>query len=493
LLKRFPVYPFLFAIYPVLALGAYNIDQIAPGDMLRPLLVSLLFGAALLGVAYLLFRDWHRAALVTAFALLVFFSYGQVYAVSKGIALGGVALFRHRTLGPLWGVLLIGIVYWLGWRLKAPQAATPWLNALSALMLAYPLLTIGSSVVEGRLADKAARQASTGLSDTSQAGPDIYYIILDGYPRQDALKEETGYDNSEFIDALEARGFYVAECAQSNYAHTELSLPSSLNYDYLDHLRADTRPQLVALLKHGAVRAFLESQGYKTVAFPTGFSWTEWTDADIYPRPEYQSALPTEFENLVLGTSLLRIPLDFGKMDFASENNYDRYRQRVLSTLEHLKEIPADPAPTFTFAHLAIPHYPYVFGPNGEEVDNTAEGHKSVIGYRDQVVFVDREILKVVDAILSGSETPPVIVLQGDHGAPVQIGSRKLRMQNLNAYYLPGSEAALYPSISPVNTFRVIFDSYFGQDLPLLPDRSYYSDYVTMFDLTPIPNSCPGK
>ena len=42
----------------------------------------------------------------------------------------------------------------------------------------------------------------------------------------------------------------------------------------------------------------------------------------------------------------------------------------------------------------------------------------------------------------------------------------------LNAYYLPGDGSKkLYPSISPVNTFRVVFSHYFGADLDLLPDR----------------------
>ncbi len=49
------------------------------------------------------------------------------------------------------------------------------------------------------------------------------------------------------------------------------------------------------------------------------------------------------------------------------------------------------------------------------------------------------------------------------------------RTSNLYALRLPGhqNDGMLYPSISPVNTFRVIFDTYFGTDLPLLDDRTY--------------------
>jgi hypothetical protein len=31
----------------------------------------------------------------------------------------------------------------------------------------------------------------------------------------------------------------------------------------------------------------------------------------------------------------------------------------------------------------------------------------------------------------------------------------------------------LYPSISPVNSFRVLFNLYFGANFPLLPDRHF--------------------
>lgn len=51
-------------------------------------------------------------------------------------------------------------------------------------------------------------------------------------------------------------------------------------------------------------------------------------------------------------------------------------------------------------------------------------------------------------------------------------------MRIFNAYYLPSvGDELLYDSITPVNTFRVIFNSYFDTDFKLLVDRSYYSFY----------------
>jgi hypothetical protein len=75
-------------------------------------------------------------------------------------------------------------------------------------------------------------------------------------------------------------------------------------------------------------------------------------------------------------------------------------------------------------------------------------------------------------------------VIQGDHGPGSRLdwevperSDLRERMGILNAYYAPLAERALYPSITPVNSFRVVLNQYFGFDLPLLPDRSYLSSW----------------
>lgn len=116
--------------------------------------------------------------------------------------------------------------------------------------------------------------------------------------------------------------------------------------------------------------------------------------------------------------------------------------------------------------------------------------------YLNQLAFVNKKVEGLIDEILSKSEIPPIILLQGDHGSastfgdsnsadwdgvdwehPTEIMLRE-RMRILNAYYLPGQGSALlYDSITPVNTFRLIFNSYFDSNYQLLDDRSYYSNY----------------
>jgi hypothetical protein len=98
-------------------------------------------------------------------------------------------------------------------------------------------------------------------------------------------------------------------------------------------------------------------------------------------------------------------------------------------------------------------------------------------------------MIAILDQILSDSVTPPIIILQGDHGH--DLASPDDRMAILNAYYLPGEgESLLYPTITPVNSFRVVFDRYFGRNFGLLKDRSFFSYYQAPFEYKYVPNSC---
>jgi hypothetical protein len=125
MLKRLPLYPILFAVFPVLSLAAYNIGEISLDVVLRPLSVSLVVGVLLFGLAGWILRDWDRAALAVLVSLFLFFVYGQVYNLLEDVTLGSVSIFRHRTLLPLFGILLTVLLYFVWRRLHQPHLFTP--------------------------------------------------------------------------------------------------------------------------------------------------------------------------------------------------------------------------------------------------------------------------------------------------------------------------------------------------------------------------------
>jgi hypothetical protein len=327
--------------------------------------------------------------------------------------------------------------------------------------------------------------------------PDIYYIILDGYARSDVMKELFQFDNKPFLEHLEQQGFYVARKSTSNYCQTPLSLSSSLNAVYLDDLVkglfAD-QTELSDLIGKSNIVATLRPLGYKFVTFSTGFDPTEHPEADVYlaARPRFSA-----FQRMLVDSTPLQQlwPGPNGLKDSLLA------RERILYLLDHLPEVARDRAPTFTFAHLLCPHPPMVFGKNGEGVgfryiafefanrgkDNGRfqNPERFIEGYRNQSIFITGRIQETIDRILATSPEPPIIILQSDHGSELNLDPEdvhrtdlKERMSILNAYYFPGKRyERLYNSISPVNSFRVVLNTFHGANLELLPDRSYYSKW----------------
>jgi len=92
--------------------------------------------------------------------------------------------------------------------------------------------------------------------------------------------------------------------------------------------------------------------------------------------------------------------------------------------------------------------------------------------YIEYLQYSNKRILELVDHILSASAAPPVIILLGDHGFQVKT-DHTYDFLNLNAVFFPNKNySRFYDTITNVNQFRVIFNTYFRQHLPLLKDST---------------------
>jgi hypothetical protein len=518
-------HPLLFAAYAVLAMYANNLGQVAFTDVRRALLVCVLTAGLLLVLMRLLFRDWGRAAIVTTLALILFFSYGHFYSWIKTFAFGRV-VGRHRYLLPLSILLLVGLSWILMRSKERRRSVNRFFNVVSGVILIFPLISTVGFGLQANYANRflEAEEPSASPQISAAAGnPDVYYIILDGYARADILAELYGFDNSEFLDFLRDRGFTVAGKSTSNYMQTHLSMSSALNMKYLDDLAAQigarsTNVQpLGALYSASAVRRNFEALGYQIVAFEHGYGMLEMRDADLFmtsydvpvgqASPFFLEASVNAFESQLIESTAIRAALDLYTIRQESiqqaviDPAYQLHRNRILYTFEHLPDIAAMEGDYFVMAHIVAPHPPFVFGPNGEEVYNTrgysmADGDfyvgtpEYVEGYLNQLIYVNKLAERMITQILEASSTPPVIILQSDHGPGSQLiwesaddSLLRERMSILNAYYLPGNVSdAIYPSITPVNSFRVIFDLYFSAQYELLADQNYFSTASHPYD-----------
>jgi hypothetical protein len=509
----FPLYVFFWSLYSILAFMAANLSQVNLSVANR-LIASLCIGTLILLLFVRIFTStFARAGAVIFPILIIFFSYEHIKIFLFGVL---PAIARDIFLIPVSTLLLIGGTIWaMKWTREKIRVTTSYINIVGLILLCFPIYTI--SVHEYQMASYQRRiwaelAKNPIISPVSgDTLPDVYFIVLDGYARADAMEQIIGLDNSDFLDALRQRNFYVADCSMSNYAQTELSLLSTFNMIYLDELIKQIPGKgwgpdyFSPHIKNSSIRQFFESLGYRTVSFYNGYYWAQWDDATHFlgdPRITQGIDRMIPFEEEFLKTTFLRFlfdayravnPSQESQGDILSSNEADR--AIVLFTLDNLPVTTQLRSPKFVFVHLMLPHPPYVFGPNGEEQDilMTDTTEMRLRGYHDQVLYANNRILPIVDTILSQSNGNVVIFLEGDHGM-IDYQEEWTRLANLSAYYFPDHDySKLYPEITPINSFRVLLSQYFGQDYPLLDDFSYFSSTSADQNLKLIQNQCSGK
>ncbi|NIM93570.1 MAG: hypothetical protein GTO18_07650, partial [Anaerolineales bacterium] len=232
------LHPLLFAAYPVLSLFARNIDEIEFAVLTRPLIVSVVVTCILWLLFKLVIKDWQKAGIITSMLVFWFFSYGHFYTFLRNSNIDLLqAIRRHRYLVPLTLALLAVLIYWVIRTKRSMRNVTQFLNLLAVLAIAFPLYSLTTYAIHnGGQILSSQSETDELILPVAEPAPDIYYIILDAYAREDTLKEVYDYDNSTFVNALEDRGFYVVDQSRSNYSYTSLSIASSLNMDYVENL-----------------------------------------------------------------------------------------------------------------------------------------------------------------------------------------------------------------------------------------------------------------
>ena len=523
--KNIPFHPALFAIFPILSLYVANMNRVSIGEILPTLMLVMVVTLLVWSALFVLTRDRTRSAIAISIFLFFFFSFAHILT-----AISVSAEFFHRyenirTLVEtrngmlLWLVvelLVVGGIIYRIYRSKRdllPQTRV--LNFLSIIMVVTVLSTWASTQINLGYVQASSNHGNSSFGEddlltslqpvniNDERLPDIYYIILDGYGRSDILDEIYNLDNGDFLSSLESKGFFVAEDSNSNYPRTGLSFASSLNAAYLDRIsqqlgqESENLLPLKSFIENSFVFQQLRQAGYKIITFPSGYELTEISSSDQIISTQ---ATPDSVQNLLINNTPLSI--------FLLGKQYDWHRQRITYTIDQLPEVSNQDQPTFVFAHILAPHPPFVFGSNGESINPSrkygiddgneflavANQEEYLNGYRDQLVYINSQIINSIERIMASSSTQPVIIIQGDHGPrssyePEILEGENLveRMAILNAYLLPGIDPSLlYPGITPVNTFRLLFNAYLGTNYPLLEDRSYYSTNDQPFQFTDV-------
>lgn len=498
-----PYFPVILAIYSVLFLFSNNLGQIPISVIVRPLIISVVFAIVIYALCLLMIRKIHKAGLVSGWLLFLFFIYGHGYDLIKGKVILGMEMGYLKPAVFFLLLAVIGILFILKFRLDLASFSLLLNIALSGFVLFSLFRIVQYQIVATQKIDSVKKVSADIVTPRY---PDIYYFVLDSYSSNDVLAAKYKYDNASFTNELISMGFYIPKCAYSNYFRTATSISSSLNMQYLDefnipieeNVRTENLSQLQKLIHQSRVREELKELGYEMYAFRGFAPATDVNDADHYYEvfdDDSQSTTTASlgFENLYLKTTLLRLPEEYfqqNKNNFLwnklpdswkivfdpevlqfSSRSYQWYRQHIY-TFDKLEEVPDLPGQKFVYAHIYATHQPYVFRADGSFLWPINEDN---FNYIPAIEYTNARMLEIIETILQKSEIPPIIIVQADHGMPSGITRNKI----LHAIYLPGHEEALYNTMTPVNTFRVIFNATFGTDYDLLEDKIYVLDENT--------------
>ncbi|HEY4648442.1 MAG TPA: sulfatase-like hydrolase/transferase, partial [Gemmatimonadales bacterium] len=458
-------------------------------------LACTLVGCAVLYAAARLFRG--RRALTALVVFLVILGFYAVVPLAEWVvdgtgSVGGLALL----LVPLGAAVVL-----LRWLIRRPASleglttflaltsliVVVWLSARIVMDQARARSAIHNSALARELAQPVRIRAG---KPSAVAKPDIYLLVLDEYANSSVLREQFNFDNREFEDSLRQLGFTIPRSVHSNYTHTILSLPSLLNFSHLNGLTTElgstaTDPSLpIYLLQHNRTVTFLRGQGYRFVLYPS--QWWPATQHSTEADSEYQA-----WHGFSLGRELTRSHFRRTLTEMTPLGQIFRQPpydgDHVRRTLEALASVRTGGKPTFAFAHIMNPHYPYVFESDCRPVPPHGAKRKRV-AYVNQLRCLDRMVLSTVTALIQRSPTPPVILLQGDHGtstlnfswapdaAAVSPAQARERFGAFGAYYLPnGGSRLVSDSVTIVNVLQKVLGYYLAADVAASPDDMYMS------------------
>ncbi len=505
-LSRVPFHPSLFAAYSVLFLYAANLSEVLLVDLIDPLGRALVVSGAVTLLAMIPFRGARRGAIVATAAIVAFSFFGHLAPELARLALD------ERAQLVFWGLVVAAAAVGALLARGSLATITLGLNTVAVVLVAMTLVTIVPYEAgrAGRVAAAPAPTEAPIAEATELPERDIYYLVFDRYGSDWSLEHRFGVD-SDLPEWLASQGFQVVPGARANYRATDFSLASTLNVRFLDELtetvgrESDDRTPARQLIDRHAVGTFLRANGYQY--FHLG-SWYGPTASSPIADDVVTLGVDTEFDSVLHDTSM-RPALDRLLGETSTEPTFrDRHMEIALFQFRQIQRLQAAPGRKFVFAHILLPHPPYVFKAAGEpvtEAEALAEPEADL--HAAQLTYTNARIRETVTSLLAGPpEADPIIVIQADEG-PFLCGNTDcvdmdpetlgIRFGVLGAYYLPGMPPdALPPTHSSVNTFRFLFREYFGADLPPLPDRSYtwpdnesLYDFQDITDVLPLPGS----
>lgn len=486
-LSRLPAAGSAVALIVAVTLWVPNMNRVPYEDALPTILAVLGLSLLVLTLLRPVAGSWVRAGLMAGVA--------AVYLLYFPAFIPAVAAWLQAMLLAVGGAVAVLIARRIP---REPARLLPLNRKLNLLLVPVAAAAALFASVQqvrlerGRPSSELLLAGFDGRADASS--PDVWHLILDRYASSGTLAGRYRFDNRPFLAELRRRGFAVSD-AFSNYQRTAHSVASTLNGTYLDRFAGpmaarqnDWVPLYRSMTANRALH-FFGRNGYRTVF--AGSWWNPTRRSAAADENINYRALP-ELARLILDQSafgfvLQRLALPYG--DARAEQC-----RRAAFKFGELRALAGDDQRKYVFAHFLVPHPPFVLNADGSCRSLAEAGAASRRdNYVAQVEYANREVLRLVDAILAGPR-PAAIVIHSDEGPwpephvgderfpgrdPVSVdwaglsrGQLREKMGILIAVRAADARP-LAPPASPVNVYPSLLRTYFASPRPPLPDRHF--------------------
>lgn len=518
-----------------------NADFSYPYELIMPIALFAVLISFFFYVYRLIFRRVLTAHIASLPLVYYLYNYGDLARYARSV-FGPVLPDRFETaftmsllatLGAavFFGLLAFGVVKLA--RYKPELALDVQLTKVALFIITFNF-TVQAAVLgnflyqtRNQLAYDYKSAPVTRDSNAAVQKPDIYYLVFDRYTGDETLKDVYDYDNSDFLNFLKDQQFVTRDNAYANYPYTMASISSTLAMNYEPELSRfasaskQTGFPYRSMLNNPTVVNTLKDNGYEYNLLSSWWDFarigvkadrepTKSFSLRLFGRDFFQSDFSRDIINRTVLSPLLKKGVSVGSVDIAKYNRDYNPKENFESQMAALKDIyTADyKAPQFTFAHVLLPHDPYIFMPDGSSTpysnDRTDDGADEYVKYRNQLIYTNTRIKELIASIKTANPNA-VIILQSDEGPypkefrgaltkdnyfdpkNLPVEPMKQKMSILASYYFPGVDQAEVAAnmTSNVNTFRFVLSRYMGYDLPLLPDcHISMGNKFNLFDYT---------
>jgi len=409
----------------------------------------------------------NKSSLIIGMGIGFFFYFGYIQDALKGVMFFGIPFDKTSILITLSAIVFIIFTIYI---LKTKRNLQPPLKILNVVTITILIVVVIPILIPNSFAEKS----------------NVYHIILDEYTDNEILTKKFGHDNTEFLNFLKTNKFYVPEKIFSMSSSTPHELNSILNMEYPESYGwvSDNYQKM----NDNKVMQIFSENDYRIIETNSMMRYKNFSYVDenlCYDK----NFINSEFLDQLLNKSIIRY--------FMEKHQENTRRDTVRCSFDALNQIPIhSEKPTYVFAHLYVPHPPFLFGPNGESITpdhgeiSGLQSWENPEGYTNQLIFATTEIKKIVENIIL-NDSSAIIIIQGDTGTLT--GTDQESQKTFDDVYQ--SHSILYAirisddinpeEINSVNTYRIIFNHIFNLNYDYLESYNFQmNDIGELIDIT---------